>query len=142
MRKILLIGLIGAVVLIGFFLWERGLMGDRISETENINENAKILTITSQMKGMSYKRQDIEYEEDDRTFRNYFDPNLRTSLDWIKEKTAGDSNFLCWWDYGHMIRGYTSRDVIIYSPSEDILWTISSKNGILKALENFLLGKK
>ncbi|MFH1589737.1 MAG: hypothetical protein ABIB43_04185, partial [archaeon] len=34
--------------------------------------------------------------------------------------------FLSWWDYGHMIRGYTGREAIVYSPSEDLLWTLAS----------------
>ncbi len=74
-----------------------------------------------------YTRQDIEYVKDGRKFTNYFDPKLSQSLDWIKTETHEDSIFLCWWDYGHMIRGYADRDVVIYSPSEDILWTVSSK---------------
>lgn len=69
---------------------------------------------------------DISYTVDGRNFRNYFDARLRPALDWINENTAENSIFFNWWDYGHMIRGYTARDTIIYSPSDDMLNTLAS----------------
>ncbi|MFH1770093.1 MAG: lipoprotein [archaeon] len=69
---------------------------------------------------------DIVYHADEQTYRNYFRPELRSALDWIVNNTPKNSVFLNWWDYGHMIRGYTGRSVIVFSPSEDLLWTLAS----------------
>ena len=50
----------------------------------------------------------------------YFKVEFRTGLDWIKENTPENSTFLCWWDYGHMIKGYAERNVLVRNPSEEI----------------------
>ncbi len=89
--------------------------------SERVVDSAKIVAIHGGDSG----RVDIAYETDDEEFQSYFDPQLRDSLDWVKENIK-DSVFLSWWDYGHMIRGYTGNEVVIYSPSKDILWSLSS----------------
>ena len=94
--------------------------------SEQIGEDAEIITKEGTYKGKEYEREYINYEKEGKEFQNYFDPELRDSLDWIKENIY-DSTFLNWWDYGHMIRGYTGNEVIIYSPSEDILWSLASQ---------------
>jgi len=49
----------------------------------------------------------------------YFEPQMRTGLDWIKNATPENAVFLCWWDYGHMIKGYAERNVIVRNPSHE-----------------------
>ena len=98
-----------------------------IIDSEKVGENAQILTIKGESNQVEYTGYDINYSRDNRIYRNYFESNLRQALGWINENTKENSTFLCWWDYGHMIRGYSGRDVIIYSPSEDILYTLASK---------------
>jgi len=93
---------------------------------EQISDNSKLIIKEGTYKGKGFQRTDIKYEKDNKEFQNYFDPALKDSLDWIKENTDDNVIFLSWWDYGHMIRGYTERDVIIYSPSKDILWSLAS----------------
>jgi len=56
----------------------------------------------------------------------HFELGIESSLDWIKANTANDAVILCWWDYGHMIRGIGERDVVVYMPSNSILDTLSA----------------
>ena len=49
----------------------------------------------------------------------YFEPQMRTGLDWIKNATPENAVFLCWWDYGHMIKGYAERSVVARNPSHE-----------------------
>ena len=49
----------------------------------------------------------------------------REFLDNLINYTEEDDKILCWWDYGHMIRGYTGRDVIVDGPSERIWDTVA-----------------
>ncbi|MBL7054426.1 hypothetical protein ISS05_01560 [Candidatus Woesearchaeota archaeon] len=92
---------------------------------EQIGNNPNIIITKETYQGKDFEKLDIKYEKDNQEFQNYFDPAFRNALDWIKEDIE-DFVFLGWWDYGHMIRGYTNNDVIIYSPSEDILWSLAS----------------
>jgi asparagine N-glycosylation enzyme membrane subunit Stt3 len=50
---------------------------------------------------------------------HYFEPQMRTGLDWIRNNTSENTIFLCWWDYGHMIKGYAERNVIVRNPSHE-----------------------
>lgn len=50
---------------------------------------------------------------------NYFEPQMRTGLDWIRNATPENAVFLCWWDYGHMIKGYAERNVVARNPSHE-----------------------
>ena len=97
-----------------------------VVSSEQIGDNAEIITIEGSYKGQDYQSPDIVYETDNQEFQSYFDPMFRPALDWIKEDIEETAVFLGWWDYGHMIRGYTGRDAIVYSPSEDILWSLAS----------------
>jgi len=55
---------------------------------------------------------------------------MRTGLDWIKENTPENSTFLCWWDYGHMVKSVTERNVIIRNPSEEIKESVMNPSTI------------
>ncbi|MBU0472135.1 MAG: hypothetical protein KKF89_00175 [Nanoarchaeota archaeon] len=82
--------------------------------------------MSGEHQGKQFMRQDIVYSVDKKSFRNYFLAELRPAFDWIVDNTPEDAIFLNWWDYGHMIRGYTGREVVVYSPSEDLLWSLAS----------------
>ena len=49
----------------------------------------------------------------------YFESQMRIGLDWIKNNTPKNAIFLCWWDYGHSIKGYAERNVIARNPSRE-----------------------
>lgn len=67
----------------------------------------------------------MEYaDEDGKHSEMYFMVEMRNGLDWIKANTPENATFLCWWDYGHMIKGYAERNVIARNPSEEILESI------------------
>jgi len=62
----------------------------------------------------------IEYsDEDGKHSRMYFKVEMRSGLDWIRNNTSENATFLCWWDYGHMVKGYTERNVVVRNPSEE-----------------------
>jgi len=92
---------------------------------ENIGDNAEIIKKEGTYQGVDYESEDIKYKKDEQEFQGYFDPALKESFEWIAQNSE-NAVFLSWWDYGHMIRGYTGKDVIIYSPSKDILWSLAS----------------
>ena len=93
--------------------------------SEKISDDAELITTEGTYQGKDFEKSDIKYKKDGEEFQNYFDPQFRDSLDWIKENVK-EGVFLSWWDYGHMIRGYAGRDVVIFSPSEAILWSLAS----------------
>ena len=73
----------------------------------------------------------IEYRDEEGIHSDmYFMVESRDALDWIKANTPEGSMFLCWWDYGHMIKGFTERNVVIRNPSEEILDTIKDPTGL------------
>jgi hypothetical protein len=74
---------------------------------------------------------ELEYEDETGIHSGGFlKEKMRTGLDWIKQNTPEDSIFLCWWDYGHMIKGYTERNVIIRNPSEEIKESVMDQSSI------------
>lgn len=73
----------------------------------------------------------IEYTDKDGKHSDmYFMVEMRNGLDWIKNNTTEDATFLCWWDYGHMIKGYAERNVVVRNPSDEILESIRDPSGI------------
>jgi len=71
---------------------------------------------------------EIEYKDENGSHsEKYFEPQMRTGLDWIRNSTPEDAVFLCWWDYGHMIKGYAERNVILRNPSHE--WIIMVAEG-------------
>lgn len=95
---------------------------ERIVGVDYVGDGFQILSVE---RGRSHYKQ-INYTWGGRVYRNWFDPRLQDSLDWIKGNTIPSEIVLCWWDYGHMIRGYTGRDVVVGAPSEDIMHTVAS----------------
>lgn len=107
---------------------EKPLETGRDTESLDNRYNGEIITIHNILNNVSYTQYNIRYTKDNTTMENYFLPELRPSLKWINENTPEDSVFFNWWDYGHMIQGYTGRDVVVFSPSKDILWSVASNN--------------
>jgi asparagine N-glycosylation enzyme membrane subunit Stt3 len=60
----------------------------------------------------------------------YFEPQMRTGLDWIKNNTSENATFLCWWDYGHMIKGYAQRNIIVRNPSHEWIDMVADKSSV------------
>jgi len=48
------------------------------------------------------------------------------SMNWIKNNLPENAVISSWWDYGHMIRGVAEREVIVFNPSKEILYTTNS----------------
>ena len=61
---------------------------------------------------------------------HYFEPNMRKSLDWIRNNTVENVTFLCWWDYGHMLKGYAERNSIVRNPSHETMYMVTNKTTI------------
>ena len=62
----------------------------------------------------------IEYtDETGYHSEQYFEPQMRNGLDWVKNNVLEDATILCWWDYGHEIKGYAERSVIARNPSHE-----------------------
>lgn len=60
----------------------------------------------------------FKYTRENKTFiTDYWDKDIRLSLEWIRQNTEKEAKFLNWWDYGHLIRGYAGRETIVYAPS-------------------------
>jgi len=60
----------------------------------------------------------IEYTKNGKRFKaSFYIDDMRPSLEWINRNTEKDSVFLSWLDYGHLIRGYSGRDSVVYNPS-------------------------
>ena len=61
---------------------------------------------------------------------SYFDDNMKAGLNWINSSTPENATFLCWWDYGHMIKAVGERNVIVRYPSKEILNSVADPSGI------------
>lgn len=72
----------------------------------------------------------IVYNYNGSRLEGAFDPSVRPALDWIKTNTSANATILTWWDYGHMIRGYTGRSSVIYYPSQNLINTVADKNSV------------
>ena len=60
----------------------------------------------------------------------YFSLKMRNGLDWIRNNTPENATFLCWWDDGHMIKGYAERNVVVRNPSQEILNSVANPSGV------------
>jgi asparagine N-glycosylation enzyme membrane subunit Stt3 len=66
----------------------------------------------------------IIYTKDGVEHRGYWGDNMRNTLDWIRNNTPTNAVFLNWWDYGHMIVGYSERESVIKNPSSEALVSV------------------
>ena len=72
----------------------------------------------------SFGRDEISYWFNGSHQRGPFISTAVKSMNWIKNNTANGSVFLCWWPYGHMIRGMAERESIVSAPSVAISDTV------------------
>jgi len=80
--------------------------------------------------GCWYEEYDIKYSIDGNEYDGGFYFDYQPAFDWIKNNTEEDSVILSWWDYGHMIRGYSERDPIIVNPSKSLTDSIADSKSI------------
>jgi len=75
----------------------------------------------------------IEYtNETGKHSEMYFNLKMRDGLDWIRNNTPQNTTILCWWEDGHMIKGYTERDVVIRNPSHETLNSVANPSGVVE----------
>jgi len=67
----------------------------------------------------------FSYTKDGKNYSAELYPRLLPAMSWIRDSTPKQAIFLSWWDHGHMIRGVAERNVIIFGPSREILYTVS-----------------
>jgi Uncharacterized membrane protein len=60
----------------------------------------------------------------------YFDDSMKPGLLWINSSTPMDATILCWWDYGHMVKGVGERNVVVRNPSQEILNSVGDPSSI------------
>ena len=133
---VLLAAILSFVILSGCVSKE---LSEKVISEENIGGkyNAKLVTSEMPIRYESFRKtagkdyiefKEIQYSIGDKKFRGNYprETYFIDSIDWIKRNTSENSIFLNWWDYGHMIRGATGRDVVIAQPSKELaLKTIS-----------------
>lgn len=115
-----------AFLLLLVFLISCSNKGEKVIQREKISDSAELVLLRGTLGNRTYTRQEIRYSLDGREYSNYFVPDLRNALEWIRDNTSQDATILSWWDYGHMIRGFSGRKTIIFSPSEEILYTLAN----------------
>ncbi|UCG68404.1 MAG: hypothetical protein JSV09_11395, partial [Thermoplasmata archaeon] len=105
---------------------------DELLNTEEIggNYNARLEHWQGYYDGQWYDTYKIHYNKDGKDHMGIFFPEMRPGFNWIKENTEQNDTILCWWDYGHAIRGYTGRNVVIDNPSKSIENTIVDSSTI------------
>ena len=64
---------------------------------------------------------EVEYMDEVGMHSRIFLVKMRSGLDWIKANTPENATFLCWWDNGHMLKGYAERNTVVMNPSIKIL---------------------
>ena len=73
---------------------------------------------------------EIAYVDETGEHSGYFEVKMRNGLDWIRVETPENATFLCWWDYGHMIKGYGERNVVVRNPSKEILESVANPSSV------------
>lgn len=81
-------------------------------------------------KDTSWEERKIVYHIDDEREEGAFFPEMQNALDWIAGSTSADSTIMSWWDYGHSIRGYTARNVVLDNPIEKAKFTLADSSSI------------
>ncbi|UCE36440.1 MAG: hypothetical protein JSW00_13075 [Thermoplasmata archaeon] len=99
---------------------------EMLLNTEEIggNYDARLEHWQAYYDGQWYDKYEIHYNIDGKDYMGIFFPEMRPGFNWVKKNTEQNDTVLCWWDYGHAIRGYTGRNAVIYSPSKSIKNTI------------------
>lgn len=125
-KKVLVAIAIIVVVISGVLLYE--LTKDSKEPPTNVENVGGKYNIT-----ISYweDHAEIEYiDENGKHSGKYFEPEMRSGMDWIRNNTTENATFLCWWDYGHMIKGYAERESVVRNPSEQILESVGDPSSV------------
>jgi len=129
MRRIFLIAIIISIVLaaalIGYYLFT-----PRVLREEFIGGKYNAKLVIEGYDDRGFIGGEIVYTKDNITHQGFYSSFLNNSLEWIKVNTPEDAIFLNWWDYGHMIVGYTGRETIIKNPSKEALDSVSAPDKI------------
>lgn len=117
---IILVPIILAAAFLGYLLFT-----PRILKEEFIGGkyNAKIIFEGVDERG--FRGGEIVYTQNGTEHRGFYSSFLNSTLLWIEANTSKDAVFLNWWDYGHMIVGFTGRGTIIRNPSKEANSSIS-----------------
>ena len=86
----------------------------------------------------TYNSQDGQYYGDDMVtytingtkHTGSLNPDMMGAISWIKNNTGANSTILCWWDYGHAIRGLGERNTVIANPSVNMKDSIANPSSI------------
>ncbi len=70
------------------------------------------------------------YTLDGQSYEGTYVDFLVNAMEWLRDETPSDATILCWWDYGHMVRGVAERRTVVYLPSEEIRHSIVDPTGI------------
>ena len=129
--------LIFALALVAVVFW--GMASNRPLEVEYSKEWTFTLTGSDNIGGKynasidhynvtrfneTFGRDEISFRYNGSTERGPFIPTANNTMAWLKNNTTGGSIILCWWPYGHMIRGIAEREPVIWAPSSQIADTV------------------
>jgi len=136
-RVIIVIGIV--VIAISAVLYYMGFTKNGDKSSIEFTKNGEETPITVENVGGKYNATisswedhiEVEYtDEEGKHTEGYFEVEMRSGLDWIKTNTPESSTFLCWWDYGHMIKGYAERNTVVRNPSEEIKESVGDPSSI------------
>lgn len=72
----------------------------------------------------------ISYTKNGTVHSSAMDPNIIDALIWVRDHTEANARLLSWWDYGHPITGYSSRDAVVCNPSENLRGTVADPSSV------------
>ena len=103
-------------------------------DTEKIGGiyDARIEYWNNYYQGRWIDKYEIYYMKDGEENQGVYLPEMRGGLNWIKDNTDENDTILCWWDYGHSVRGFTERKTIVDSPARSLENTIFDTSSIEK----------
>jgi len=96
-----------------------------IKEVEDIDKSTRIIKHVEVGSESNYTEYRLQYIKDEQMFDVWWSPRLRPALDFLKQNSKPSDMVLTWWDNGHLIRGYTRRDPIVWTPHYDLLETVA-----------------
>ena len=81
----------------------------------------------------------FKYTFDGQSYEGTYVDFLVTAMEWLRDETPSDATVLCWWDYGHMVRGLAERPTVVYLPSKEIRHSIADPTGITSYHDHSLI---
>jgi len=120
------------------YWWDKDSGGEHLFNAEHIGGkyDAELQLSYGYRNGYWQDEYRIIYTMNGEKYEGGFAHNMRPSLDWIRNNTPEDAVIVSWWDYGHSIRGYAGRDVVVDEPSRSIEDTIYDPSTVRHWEEN------